>query len=259
MPRETREINVAKNAKVFPVCFVPSITILSSSGLFMNFRLHHLRKDSLLKFFEYFFQISMAYGKQALGLEIKLSGQAVVRDFEMNVPYYPMIGKQEMIVTLSPGTDPQKYVEVQFQLMKRMSQSKQPTSEESSSVTGLLSWVSSLVGSDQSDQSSSFSSSSSSSSPPKDIRSKDTSLKDLLEHLKGSQSVHPDGSVVTRNNSMGFIFNVIGIDQSRSIKRHLQVSMAAGMDSSSKSTSILLSINRSPIPTMETKPWNVSN
>lgn len=206
----------------------------------------------------------MAYGKQTLGLEIKLSGQVVVRDFEMNVPYYPMIGKQEMIVTLSPGTDPQKYVEIQFQLMKRMSQSKQqPTSEESSSGTGFLSWVSSLVGSDQSDQSSSSSlsssSSSSSSSPPKDIRSKDTSLKDLLEHLKGSQSVHPDGSVVTQNNSMGFIFNVIGIDQSRSIKRHLQISMAAGMDSSSKTTSILLSINRSPIPTMETKPWNVSN
>lgn len=165
-----------------------------------------------------------------------------------------------MIVTLSPGTDPQKYVEIQFQLMKRMSQSKQqPTSEESSSSTGLLSWVSSLIGSDQSDQSSPSSSSSSSTSPPKDIRSKDTSLKDLLEHLKESQSVHPDGSVVTRNNSMGLIFNVIGIDQSRSIKRHFHISMAAGMNPSSKTTSILLRMNRSPIPTMETKPWNVSN
>lgn len=204
--------------------------------------------------------MSMAYGKQTLGLEIKLSGQAVVRDFEMDVPYYPMIGKQEMIVTLSPGTDPQKYVEIQFQLMKRMSQSKQqPTSEESSSSTGLLSWVSSLIGSDQSDQSSPSSSSSSSTSPPKDIRSKDTSLKDLLEHLKESQSVHPDGSVLTLNNSMGLIFNVIGIDQSRSIKRHFHISMAAGMNPSSKTTSILLRMNRSPIPTMETKPWNVSN
>lgn len=50
MPRETQEISVAKNAKVFPVCFVH----VQSSEFMLNILLHRSRihfKNSLNIFF----------------------------------------------------------------------------------------------------------------------------------------------------------------------------------------------------------------
>lgn len=205
--------------------------------------------------------MSFAIGKRILGLEVGINGQAVVSDFEMNVPYYPMIGKQELVITLSPGLNPQKYLEVQLQVLtpKPESTQQQSTSDKnkSSSQGGILSWLGSLVGSDQPSQSPSSSSSSSPSAPPKDIQVKDPTLTALIEHLKDSQSAQSEKSVVSRNNSVGILLNVLGIDESRSIKRHLQVSVAAGLDINSRTTSIILSLDRSPVPEIETKPWKV--
>jgi hypothetical protein len=192
-----------------------------------------------------------------LGLEVGINGQVVVSDFEMNVPYYPMIGKQELVITLSPGLNPQKYIEVQLQVLTPKPDSAQQQSTSDKSQGGILSWLGSLVGSDQPSENPSTSSSSSPSAPPKDIQGKDTALTSLIEYLKDSQSVQSERSVVSRNNSIGVLLNVIGIDEARSIKRHLQVSVAAGLEIKSRMTSVILSLNRSPVPEIETQPWRV--
>nr|ANB82451.1 vitellogenin [Saccostrea glomerata]ANB82452.1 vitellogenin [Saccostrea glomerata] len=223
-PRETQIIRAAKGAKVMP--------------------------------------LSISWGKRSLGLEVGMSGQAVLSDFEMNIPYYPMIGKQELFLTLSPGINPQKYMEFQVQLMvpKQQKSAQQPTSDKASNSgeDGIISKLGSyltLFSGGQSDQIPA--SSSHSSSPPKDIKSKDSSLSSLLQHLEESQSVQSEKAVVSHNNSVGILMNVIGIDESRSIKRHLQVSMAAGFDMRSRITSILMTLDRSPVPEIETKPWKM--
>ncbi|XP_062587564.1 vitellogenin-2-like isoform X2 [Saccostrea cucullata] len=223
-PRETQIIRAAKGAKVMP--------------------------------------LSISWGKRSLGLEVGLSGQAVLSDFEMNIPYYPMIGKQELFLTLSPGINPQKYMEFQVQLMvpKQQKSAHQPTSDKASNsgedgiISKLASYLTLLSGG-QSDRIPV--SSSQSSSPPKDIKSKDSSLASLLQHLEESQSVQSEKAVVSRNNSVGILMNFIGIDESRSIKRHLQVSMAAGFDMRSRINSILMTLDRSPVPEIETKPWKM--
>ncbi|XP_061168026.1 vitellogenin-1-like [Saccostrea echinata] len=205
--------------------------------------------------------LSISFGKRSLGLEVGISGQAVVSDFEMNVPYYPMIGKQELFITLSPGINPQKYMEFQVQLMAPKQESAQQSASDkatNSGEEGIISKIASyltLLSGGQSDQIPS--SSSQPSSPPKDIKSKDSSLASLIQHLKEPQSVQSDKAVVSRNNSIGILINVIGIDESRSIKRHLQVCMAAGFDMSSRVTSILATLNRSPVPEVETKAWKM--
>ncbi|KAJ8306212.1 hypothetical protein KUTeg_016757 [Tegillarca granosa] len=99
---------------------------------------------------------STEFGQDRLGLKFSLKGQAVCRNFNPYVPYYPFSGKQQMYFTVTPGPNPPSMLEMEFKYLHSLQparsqrESPEPSSgeenQDSPDKWSLWSSLSSLMG-----------------------------------------------------------------------------------------------------------------
>jgi hypothetical protein len=200
------------------------------------------------------FQISIEFGSRSLGYKVAIRGQAASRNFNKDVPFAPLNGKQEYFVTVTPGVAPPKAFEMQLQYVSRESSSaaaepvdvaivssqspSSPQSDSDWSLGSILGWF---------------------GSEEKTLSAAPSHFVNLRRQSVTAASLQakfpPKREALSSGPKYGVVFRLASVG-SEPI-RQLQVEALCQPTTDGAHTQFDASIVRSPIPEEETVPWKV--